>query len=1029
MRLHLRRCLWVALPVVAVQLVIMYWGARSPSVRKSYIPLRHVQSRDLPAKQEFTGTCNPDLCNPVRDDMLNVHIVAHSHDDVGWLKTMDQYYTGEKSVGSGYSHHFGHECVRCVLNTTIPELLENPKRKFIFIEMAFLSMWWKEIDQQTQAQVKELIKQRRLEIVIGGWCMSDAATTFYNDIIDQHTLGFDFIDRHFGPCAQSKVAWHVDQFGHSREHSSIFAQMGFDAIVLGRIDYQDIAARTQSKTRELVWQSSPDNLGDKGSLFTHISGGYYAPKGYVMDGWKEDRLDNMDLQTFLDEIEKQRNSFKTNHVMIPMGSDFGFRNAGEWFENLDKLIDRINARQQQGSKINLLYSTPSCYINSVNKARVTWTNKTDDFFPYAVDNGYWTGYFTSKAGLKLHVKKAGALLQACKQLSVFAGLSDVFRRMHVLKAAMGVLQHHDAITGTEKHHVAQDYNKMLSEGVHQCQTVIDESYQFLTSDQPDHSIHQHFCPEMNITMCPVTESSHRLALFIYNPISRSITSLIRLPVTHARYVITGPDGEVPVQMTPISESTFNIPYRKSDAKLEAVFKAELPAMGMSSFVLQGVPGDTDLVTTTSPQLPMVIENKHLKVTIDHDGLISHIKNLDLDLELQLKQEYGYYESRVAPRASGAYIFAPRSDDVKPIVTEQPVVVKIFKGSESVEVHQRFNEYVSQVVRLYDDADYLVLEWTVGPIPVEIDHVGKEVVSLFKTDLQTNGEFYTDSNGRETLKRKRDYRETWKLEVNDRVAGNYYPVTSKMFIQDTDRDIQVTLLTDRCQGGGSIHDGEMELMVHRRTLFDDGLGVGEPLNERGKNRQGLVYRGTHYLYVGTKTSSAKFSREKAQEIHFKPTLSFVPLDSDKSNKWGTTETMAWSGIRTSLPANVHVLSLDYVEDNNTDVLLLRLEHFYEKGEHPELSRPATVDLENLFGALQIVGIEELSLGANFMASKVKRLRWRTESGLTPEEIGATVKLQWDSPLQVTLNPMEIRTFHIEVDDQNKHSKSFFKNIFR
>lgn len=80
------------------------------------------------------------------------------------------------------------------------------------------------------------------------------------------------------------------------------------------------------------------------------------------------------------------------------------------------------------------------------------------------------------------------------------------------------------------------------------QTVIDESYQFLTSDQPDQSIHQHFCPEMNITMCPVTESSHRLALFIYNPISRSITSLIRLPVSHARYVITGPDGEVPVQV-------------------------------------------------------------------------------------------------------------------------------------------------------------------------------------------------------------------------------------------------------------------------------------------------------------------------------------------------------------------------------------------------------------------------------------------------------------------------------------------------
>lgn len=81
-------------------------------------------------------------------------------------------------------------------------------------------------------------------------------------------------------------------------------------------------------------------------------------------------------------------------------------------------------------------------------------------------------------------------------------------------------------------------------------------------------------------------------------------------------------------------------------------------------------------------------------------------------------------------------------------------------------------------------------------------------------MKSNSTFYTDSNGRETLMRIRNFRPTWNLKLSEQVAGNYYPVTTKIAIKDENTGLEVAVLTDRAEGGSSLKDGELELMVSK-----------------------------------------------------------------------------------------------------------------------------------------------------------------------------------------------------------------------
>lgn len=124
--------------------------------------------------------------------------------------------------------------------------------------------------------------------------------------------------------------------------------------------------------------------------------------------------------------------------------------------------------------------------------------------------------------------------------------------------------------------------------------------------------------------------------------------------------------------------------------------------------------------------------------------------------------------------------------------------------------------------------------------------GKEIITRYQTELATDSTFYTDSNGRELLKRVRNFRPTWKLNLKEPVSGNYYPVTSKILMRDARKDVEVAILTDRAQGGSSLRDGEIELMVRRKNVnFDRHLLIAQKVEKHLMGDMYYLHRDSTY----------------------------------------------------------------------------------------------------------------------------------------------------------------------------------------
>ncbi|XP_017057316.2 LOW QUALITY PROTEIN: lysosomal alpha-mannosidase [Drosophila ficusphila] len=961
--------------------------------------------------KQSQAVCGYESCPATKPNMVNIHLVPHSHNDVGWLKTVDQSYYG-------YLNKIHHAGVQYILDSVVSQLLQDPQRRFIQVETAFFAKWWEVQSESMKKVVKKLVNEGRFEFTGGAWSMNDEADVNYQGVIDQFTVGLKFLNETFGSCARPRVGWQIDTFGHSREQAAIFAHMGYDGQFFSRMDHNDKDTRLEELTMEMIWDASESMSGV--NLFSGMLYNFYSDTpGFcfdilctdepIIDGDSEENNVEERVDHFITYAKNMSEHYLTNHIMVPMGGDFQYEDAKVNYKNMDKLIKYINERQASGSKYNIFYSTPSCYLNSLHQSLESWPNKTQDFFPYAHEkNSFWTGFFTSRPTQKRFERDGNHMLQVAKQLSVFANLTSEQHNedLDYLRQTMGVMQHHDAITGTEKQAVSDDYDRMMYEAIVGASNNAKDALRILTN-MPNGEFES--CLKLNISECAFTkDGADNVVVTLYNPLAHKSTQYVRIPVKEENYQVTNEKGNlVPSEVVPVAKEVLDLEYRSNNTQHELVFKATVNKIG--SYYIKKVESSENSQTSSikiinpreSDDSETVVESSLIKLVIDNQT--GRLKTIEMNgVSENIVQNFGFYKTHT----SCAYTFR-QDGDIELI--EDDFKFTVYQGALVKEVHQKVNEWVSQVIRIYEDVNRVEFEWLVGPIPID-DNLGSEFVTNFKSGISSNGVFYTDSNGREMMKREMNKREDFVADLSRQpVSGNFYPVTSRIALQDDSK--RLVLLNDRSQGGASLEDGALEMLIHRRHLFNDGGGVGEALNDTQYGK-GLIARGKLYLVLDLVEEKNTITEREAEKELFLPFWKFF----SKAGETGKASTKSIPDFD-DLPKSVHLLTLESFTENE---ILIRFENFLDKSE----SNVISFNIRDIFDSLGGAAIRETTLDGNLPLSEMKRFKFHAQnSGNKPSTVEYSTaqhksleadRLDDASKFVVTLYPMQIRTFIIQTN---------------
>ncbi|CAM0913439.1 unnamed protein product [Alopecurus aequalis] len=822
-------------------------------------------------------------------EKLKVFVAPHSHNDPGWIHTVEEYYQRQS---------------RHILDTIVESLNKDPRRKFIWEEMSYLERWWRDAPRKKQEDFAKLVRNGQLEIVSGGWVMNDEANSHYFAIIEQMMEGNMWLNETIGVVP--KNSWSIDPFGYSSTMAYLLRRMGFHNMLIQRTHYELKKELAMKQNLEYLWRQNWD-IEETTDIFVHMMPfySYDIPhtcgpepaiccqfdfarmRGFSYEScpWRFDPVetDSNNVQEratkLLDQYRKKSTLYRTNTLLIPLGDDFRYVNTEEaeaQFRNYEKLFDYINSNPHLNAEVKFgtledYFSTLRDEAEKINYSRAGEVGSVElqgfptlsgDFFTYADRNqDYWSGYYVSRPFFKAVDRVLEQTLRASEILSSFilgycqrlqcAKLPISFA--HKLTAArrnLALFQHHDGVTGTAKEHVVVDYGTRMHTSLQDLQLFMSRAVEVLLGDVHDRSdptILSHFEPvqerskfdvqPVNRVLIPHEGKAHSVVFF--NPLEQTRDEIVMV-------VVSNPDVSVfnsswsclKSQISP--EWQYINGEKISTGQHRLYWRASVPALGLETYYLatgQDCEKATPAVVkafTASQEFPCP-EPYHCSKL---EGKTVEMKNpyhtLSFDVSHGLLQTVTRHKhGEQTEIGEEIAMYSSRGSGAylfKPIGEAQPIVKEggyfiLTEGPLVQEAHSLPKTEWDKSPLSHSTRIYNCGDSTQDMLIEKEYHV--ELVGRVFDDRELIVRYKTGIDNQRVFYSDLNGFQMSRRQTYDKIPlqGNYYPMPSLGFLQDSLGN-RFSVHSKQSLGAASLKNGWMEIMLDRRLVRDDGRGLGQ-----------------------------------------------------------------------------------------------------------------------------------------------------------------------------------------------------------